>query len=50
MVDSIYLNLNYREADYEDKDRKPDKVVVASNGIIINLYGQMDIEALARSI
>ncbi len=40
----------YREVDYMKKDRKPDQVFIASNGVKINIYGKMDVEALARSM
>ena len=33
-----------------EKDRKPDEVFIASNGVIVNIYGKMDVEALARSM
>lgn len=32
------------------KDRKPDEVFIASNGVKVNIYGKMDVEALARSM
>lgn len=34
----------------EKKDRKPDEVFIASNGVKVSIYGKMDVEALARSM